>query len=811
MDRISVAGRIRPQSKQEIVDAEDIVLRSENNNISVRTSHAGAPTTKTFKLDCVLPEQSSQVDVFNQVHPLLKSALTGINCSIFAYGQTGTGKTHTMLGYDLWKIAEGDSDDLTSQLACDQRSDDRGIIPRSMEYLFNALRVIKASSSATSALQCAISASYIEIYNEKLIDLLDCSDSSEVQPASTFAPGPASKAASNQKASLEIRNTKTDGVVIPGLTVLEVQSVAEVMECLWIGARKRNVASTNMNDYSSRSHTIFIVKLNFRELKTVNGVRTVTSKASKICFIDLAGSEKWRKVDMSSCSDDRVKELTSINKSLSALGNCISALVALKNDASSPNHAHIPYRDSKLTRLIQDSLGGNTRTFFIVTLSASRTSAEESLSTLQFADRAMKVQIHASANVNVSSGVGNSAASQAAISALQEQVVSLQREHGQVVVRYQTEVVRLRSVLKLLLQNSLTGGGKAGPPNAESSSVAGVPAHLVEEISKYRVPDIDLGGEGNPSSALDKLVGEECVCLSEENTQLRESHQRTASELVASKDEIKRILNIIYSSPAPVQGLPSPDGQAQGLPQVDAIEALSLGPDGQSVGEGGKWQWLNSYHGWLKQQVSDPSKGAPPQANVTKPSTGALTVDTTGGTETDAPVFNESSSDADLYSRIVMMETSVLMQAAELERAKQVFLKLTDAQRDQLHMQRPSSAANADDVLLSLPADTSIDAGQNPEEEAKDEGAVTYASASPQTLPPAADSSDDQCVFLPHPQGAVPTPVINRNARSRLPVYDPSTHRSRADMDAALGRRYGCSTRTGTNASSFSLRSEQRY
>jgi kinesin family member 11 len=219
MDRIAVAGRIRPQSRQEVADEEDIVLRSENRNIYLRTSHAGAPTTKTFKLDCVLPENSTQVDVFNQVHPLLKSALTGINCSIFAYGQTGTGKTHTMLGYDLWKIAENESVDLTSQLACDQRSDDRGIIPRSMEYLFNALKVIHASanSGTGNSLQCMISASYVEIYNEKIIDLLDCSDVGQVQPQSTFAP--ASQKSISQKPSLEIRNTKSDGVVIPGLTV----------------------------------------------------------------------------------------------------------------------------------------------------------------------------------------------------------------------------------------------------------------------------------------------------------------------------------------------------------------------------------------------------------------------------------------------------------------------------------------------------------------------------------------------------------------------------------------------------------------
>jgi hypothetical protein len=157
---------------------------------------------------------------------------------------------------------------------------------------------------------------------------------------------------------------------------------------LWKGAQNRAMASTNMNERSSRSHTILGVKL----VVTNNGV----VRRSKINLVDLAGSERYKTHQMAQFSEQRIKELTSINQSLSALGNCISALTGKAK-------SHVPYRNSKLTRLLQDSIGGNCRTMFIVTVSPSLASCEETVSTLQFADRAMKVRVFATSNERLSS------------------------------------------------------------------------------------------------------------------------------------------------------------------------------------------------------------------------------------------------------------------------------------------------------------------------------------------------------------------------------------------------------------------------
>jgi hypothetical protein len=289
----------------------------------------------------------------------------------------GTGKTYTMLGYDFWSMASEDMSQFSSSKITTELRHSMGIIPRSMIWIFQKIATLRSAS-------VNVSVSYVEIYNEKLVDLLNINPETAYEAETNHHPHPSSKSAT----SLDIRETRKGEIVVAGLTQVHVRQIEEVMEVLWSGAQARSIASTDMNEHSSRSHTIFQVQL---EIMTSHS-SIKEAKKSKLCLVDLAGSEKWRGHQVAQFSQERIKEFTSINKSLSALGNCISALM------QKSTRGHIPYRDSKLTRLLQDSLGGNTRTLFIVTLSPSSEYVDETVSTLQFADRAMKVRVQATVN-----------------------------------------------------------------------------------------------------------------------------------------------------------------------------------------------------------------------------------------------------------------------------------------------------------------------------------------------------------------------------------------------------------------------------
>lgn len=261
-----------------------------------------------------------------------------------------------MLGYDLWSAVTQQSQSIPTLYP---NKSSMGIIPRSMVYLFQQL--------AAKNGQYQVLISYLEIYNEKLIDLLNI-------PAEDVK-------------QLSIQENKQGQIIIPGLVEVEVRNIDEVFEVLWTGAKARSIAATDMNDYSSRSHTIFQVQVNQTYLssdsKGSSGGPTRIVKQGKLSFVDLAGSEKWKSHQLSKFTPERIRELTSINKSLSALGKCIAALLRFGTGASTT--AHIPYRESKLTRILQDSLGGNAKTLFIVTLSPAISCVDETTSTLQFA------------------------------------------------------------------------------------------------------------------------------------------------------------------------------------------------------------------------------------------------------------------------------------------------------------------------------------------------------------------------------------------------------------------------------------------
>lgn len=315
--------------KREIVIKQDIA-----NTSSLST------TTKTFTFDRVFGPDTKQIDVYRSVVvPILEEVLMGYNCTIFAYGQTGTGKTYTMEG-------ERSQDD------CSWEEDpSAGIIPRTMHQLLENL-------NSLSDCEYSVRVSFLEIYNEELFDLL-------------------SPSLDNQKMRLFEDATRKGSVVIQGLEELVVHDKDDVYNILERGRAKRQTAATLMNAHSSRSHSVFSVTIHIKE-NSVSGEELL--KIGKLNLVDLAGSEN---VGRSGAVDKRLREAGTINQSLLTLGRVITSLVE--------RAPHIPYRESKLTRLLQDSLGGRTKTSIIATVSPALCNLEETLSTLDYAHRAKNI------------------------------------------------------------------------------------------------------------------------------------------------------------------------------------------------------------------------------------------------------------------------------------------------------------------------------------------------------------------------------------------------------------------------------------
>jgi kinesin family member 5 len=283
---------------------------------------------------------SRQKDVFDfSIKSTVDDILNGYNGTVFAYGQTGAGKSYTMMGTDI-------ADD-----------EGRGVIPRIVQQIFHSIL------SSASMIEYTVRVSYMEIYMERIRDLL--------------VP---------QNDNLPVHEEKNRGVYVKGLLEVYVSSVEEVYEVMKRGGSARAVAATNMNQESSRSHSIFVITI------TQKNVETGSAKSGQLFLVDLAGSEK---VGKTGASGQTLEEAKKINKSLSALGMVINSLTDGKSQ-------HIPYRDSKLTRILQESLGGNSRTTLIINCSPSSYNDAETLSTLRFGVRAKAIKNKAKINAEIS-------------------------------------------------------------------------------------------------------------------------------------------------------------------------------------------------------------------------------------------------------------------------------------------------------------------------------------------------------------------------------------------------------------------------
>ncbi|PPR08103.1 hypothetical protein CVT24_010564 [Panaeolus cyanescens] len=364
--RIQVIIRCRGRSEKEIQENSPGIVQIEGakaKDLTIETaipiSSLGMvthPPTRTYPFDLVFGAEATQSMIYHDVvGPMLKEVLTGYNCTLFAYGQTGTGKTYTMQG-DVNPTPMGNP------------STSAGIIPRVLFRLFHELE--------TSHTDFVVKISFIELYNEELRDLL----SSELLAPSNMAQ-PMGLAAKDSKAAdggLKIfDDANKRGVVIQGLEEIAVKDCKHALALLLKGSERRQIAATKFNDHSSRSHSVFSITVH---LKETNNMGDDLLKVGKLNLVDLAGSEN---IGRSGAENKRAREAGMINQSLLTLGRVINALV----DKAS----HVPYRESKLTRLLQDSLGGRTKTCIIATISPARSNLEETLSTLDYALRAKSI------------------------------------------------------------------------------------------------------------------------------------------------------------------------------------------------------------------------------------------------------------------------------------------------------------------------------------------------------------------------------------------------------------------------------------
>ncbi|KAK3143066.1 hypothetical protein QOZ80_4BG0357660 [Eleusine coracana subsp. coracana] len=352
---VQVVVRIRPPCR---VDEEELGVDGRGSDACVSKA---APNTvaiqgQDFTFDAVADELSTQEDIFHLVGlPLVENCLSGFNSSIFAYGQTGSGKTYTMWGP-------------LSALSEDSTSSERGLTPRVFEQLFSRIKEEKVKH-ADKELTYNCICSFLEIYNEQITDLLE----------------PSLK-------NLQIReDVRTARVYVESLTKELVFTTKDVIQLLVKGLANRRTGATSANADSSRSHCVFTCVIKSESKNPEDG--SSSTRSSRINLVDLAGSERQK---LTHAAGDRLKEAGNINRSLSQLGNLINILAEISQ--SGKQRHHVPYRDSKLTFLLQESLGGNAKLAMICAVSPSQSCKSETLSTLRFAQRAKAIKTNAIVN-----------------------------------------------------------------------------------------------------------------------------------------------------------------------------------------------------------------------------------------------------------------------------------------------------------------------------------------------------------------------------------------------------------------------------
>ncbi|CAK7202981.1 Kinesin heavy chain [Sporothrix eucalyptigena] len=479
---IKVVARFRPQNKVELESGGQPIVRFDGDDTLTIDSREAQGS---FTFDRVFDMNSKQSDIFDySIKSTVDDILNGYNGTVFAYGQTGAGKSYTMMGTSI--------DD----------SEGRGVIPRIVEQIFASI----LASPAT--IEYTVRVSYMEIYMERIRDLM--------------AP---------QNDNLPVHEEKNRGVYVKGLLEIYVSSVQEVYEVMRRGGNARAVAATNMNQESSRSHSIFVVTI------TQKNVETGSAKSGQLFLVDLAGSEK---VGKTGASGQTLEEAKKINKSLSALGMVINSLTDGKS-------SHIPYRDSKLTRILQESLGGNSRTTLIINCSPSSYNDAETLSTLRFGMRAKSIKNKAKVNAELSP-----AELKLLLGKAKTQITTFESYMGHLEGEIQLwrageTVPKDKWVQFLSRDGSSASSGAAGSSSAAARSSAATPARpstpsrLVPE-SRSETPAISERA-GTPSLPMDKDEREEFLRRENElQDQIADKENQAAlseKQLAEAKEELR--------------------------------------------------------------------------------------------------------------------------------------------------------------------------------------------------------------------------------------------------------------------------------
>ncbi|SCV69779.1 BQ2448_1173 [Microbotryum intermedium] len=467
----------RPPNALELRETggESIVaIDEEGTNVKIK-GLTGADA-QGFTFDRAFQMDTKQVEVFEYgVKSIVDDVMDGYNGTVFAYGQTGSGKSHTMMGPDI------DSDDM------------KGIIPRITEQIFQSIMVSPGN------IEYLVKVSYMEIYMERIRDLL--------------AP---------QNDNLPIHEDKAHGVYVKGLADFYVANSAEVFEVMRQGGNARAVSSTNMNAESSRSHSVFVITIQARN------VESGTQKTGTLYLVDLAGSEK---VGKTGASGQTLEEAKKINKSLSALGMVINALTDGKS-------SHVPYRDSKLTRILQESLGGNSRTTLIINCSPSAYNQDETISTLRFGMRAKSIKNKARVNAELSPAelkqllkkAQRDTANAGAYIALLEAEINVWRSGGKVDEEAWASMEKALGLGAGELEKLAGGGGRAISP--AGSSATGTLSGKVTPTPRLPVLDrVGSSAEGDLSRPMTPLGQDERDDFLRRENELGDQLAKTESQL----------------------------------------------------------------------------------------------------------------------------------------------------------------------------------------------------------------------------------------------------------------------------------------
>ncbi|XP_029808156.1 kinesin-like protein KIF7 [Suricata suricatta] len=515
---VRVALRVRPLLPKELLHGHQSCLRVEPGHSRVTLGR-----DRHFDFHVVLDEDAGQEAVYQAcVQPLLEAFFEGFNATVFAYGQTGSGKTYTMGEASVASLHE----------------DEQGVIPRAMAEAFKLI-------DENDLLDCLVHVSYLEVYKEEFRDLLEA--------------GTASR-------DIQLREDDRGNVVLCGVKEVAVEGLDEVLSLLEMGNAARHTGATHLNRLSSRSHTVFTVTLEQRGRAPSRLPRPPAGQllVSKFHFVDLAGSERVLKTGS---TGERLKESIQINSSLLALGNVISALGDPQRRGS-----HIPYRDSKITRILKDSLGGNAKTLMIACVSPSSSDFDETLNTLNYASRAQNIRNRATVNCALSSasgpdsGIESASAEEPAtqgpggpkedegalqLLALQSQVARLEEENRDFLAaledameQYKLQSDRLReqqqemAELRLRLELVRPGWGAPGllqglPPGSfvprpHTAPLGGAHSHMLGMVPPVCLPGDEVGPED---------WGEQVTNGREAGAKLRAEADRPGSGSSAASEE----------------------------------------------------------------------------------------------------------------------------------------------------------------------------------------------------------------------------------------------------------------------------------